>query len=136
MSLFLLNTQTQGLPPGLLESICYIESKHTATAIHHDDGGSNSVGICQIKLSTAKWLGFKGNEKKLMIPSINIFYAALYLKKLSYRYKNDWTKVIIAYNMGSAKFKKTKYSDKVNKYWDAYKPYNKGEQTIWHLRSY
>lgn len=116
--LFTLNTDTLNLPKGLINSICFIESSYNVAAIHHDDGGSDSLGICQIKLSTAKWMGYKGTATDLMNPVLNIHYAAKYLKYLSTRYNNDYTKVIIAYNRGNAKsLTRTKYSDKVKKYW-------------------
>lgn len=109
---------TYNLPPNLLSSICYVESNHTPSAMHLKDGDSNSVGVCQIKLKTAKWLGFKGNEKQLLIPENNVKYAALYLKYLLKRYKGNMTKAIIAYNIGHAKnLTRTKYSDKVMNIW-------------------
>lgn len=85
-------------------------------AIHHDDGNSDSIGVCQIKLQTAKMLGFKGTEKQLLNPHVNIKYAAKYLSHQLYRYDGDVTKSIISYNIGSAKaLTHTGYSDKVNK---------------------
>lgn len=105
------------LPANSLSALCYVESTHNIHAIHHDDGGSNSVGICQIKWKTAKWLGFKGTEKQLMNPRINIYYAAKYL---SYQYKryNNINKAFIAYNIGNAKgLTSTKYSTKVITQW-------------------
>jgi soluble lytic murein transglycosylase-like protein len=107
-----------GLPQGLLSSLCYVESTHNVNAIHKDDGRGNSVGVCQIKLETAQWLGFKGTEKQLMDPKTNIYYAAKYLARNSSRYNGDITKAIIAYNIGHAKqLTHTKYSDKVLRQW-------------------
>lgn len=106
------------LPPNLLESICYIESHHNPAAIHHDDGNGDSLGICQIKLNTSRMMGFKGTVKQLMIPEVNIYYAAAYLKHQIDRYHGDVKKSLVAYNMGSAKsFTHSKYSDKVVKEW-------------------
>ncbi len=106
-----------GLQPKLLSSLCWVESKHVITAIHKDDGTSNSVGICQIKLKTAKWLGFKGTEKQLMNPETNIYYAAAFLSYQQHRY-NSITKAVIAYNIGNAKgLTSTKYSVKVLTRW-------------------
>ncbi len=106
-----------GLPPKLLEALCYIESTHNINAVHKDDGGGNSVGVCQIKLKTAVWLGFKGTEKELMVPKTNIYYSAKYLAYQIKRY-NSTTKAIIAYNRGNAKgLTSTRYSVKVIKQW-------------------
>ena len=119
--LFLAASLQYGLPSGLLSSLCYVESKHDIQAFHKDDGHSNSVGVCQIKLQTAKHLGFKGTEKQLMIPQNNIKYAAKYLSHQIKRYNGNLTYGIISYNMGSRKnFTNTKYSIKVNKQWSKY----------------
>ena len=105
------------LPPRLLESICYVESNHQVHALHKDDGGTPSIGVCQVKLATAKWLGFKGDEKKLLIPSNNIYYAGKYLRYQMDRYGTA-KQAVIAYNVGNAKgLTNTKYSDKVFKQW-------------------
>jgi len=95
-----------------------VESKHQVTAVHEDDGGSDSIGICQIKWSTAKDLGFTGDPVDLMAPKINIYYAAKFLSRQRSRYNGDLTKAVIAYNLGHAgTLKRTKYSDKVFKQW-------------------
>lgn len=107
-----------GLPPGLLSSMCWIESKHKVTAVHKDDGTSSSLGVCQVKLKTAKWLGFKGTEKELMVPKTNIYYAGKYLKYNLNRYNQEVARALTAYNRGNAKgLKSSKYSDKVIKKW-------------------
>jgi len=118
LNVLFISAATQfSLPPGLLDSLCYVESKHDIKAIHFNDGGSNSVGICQIKRSTAKDLGFKGTEEDLMKPEINIYYAAAYLNHQIKRY-GQIEKAVIAYNQGHAgKLTNTKYSKKVFKQW-------------------
>ncbi len=106
------------LPKGMLESLCFVESGHKINAVHEDDGNSDSLGICQIKLETAQWMGFKGNERQLMDPKINIYYAAKYLNYQRSRYNGSVTKAIIAYNVGHAKnLNSTEYSDKVLTTW-------------------
>lgn len=119
-SLFLSTTLTFHLPSNLLSSLCFVESAHKPNAIHKDDGNSNSLGICQIKLATAKDLGFKGTEQELMNPKTNIHYAGKYLKHQIIRYKGSTIKAIIAYNRGNAgTLIKTKYSSKVINTWRA-----------------
>lgn len=106
------------LPSGLLESLCMVESNHNIAAVHKDDGDADSLGICQIKLATARELGFKGTAKQLMKPDININYAAKYLDFQRRRYHGSITKAIIAYNKGNAKqLTRTIYSDKVITQW-------------------
>jgi len=120
--LFISVTQANSLPPGLLSSLCYVESKHDIHAIHHDDGNSDSLGICQIKLQTAKELGFKGSKADLMKPENNIKYAGKYLRKQLARYKNNSPMAVSAYNMGTFKPGKVfaanqTYVDRVFKAW-------------------
>lgn len=98
---FALTSQTFNLPPGLLSSLCYVESRHNVNAIHIDDGGSPSLGICEIKLHTARLLGFTGTQKDLMNANVNIYYAGKYLKQQLDRYKQNQFKAIAAYNAGS-----------------------------------
>lgn len=120
-NIFLLASMQYGLPDGLLSSLCYVESHHNITAVHKDDGKGNSVGICQIKLPTAKMLGFRGTEKQLMDPQVNIEYAAKYLRHQIDRYHGNIKYGIISYNTGSRKSLTTsKYYAKVYKQWSKY----------------
>jgi len=115
--LFVYFTAQYGLPEGLLSSLCYVESRHVASAIHKNDGGEDSIGICQIKYSTAKQLGYRGSKKELYLPENNIKYAALYLKKQIKRYKSI-NRGVIAYNRGNSRLLTTsKYQVKVYKIW-------------------
>ena len=114
LSIIVTATTTFNLPTNLLMAVCYTESKLDPQAVHHDDGGSDSLGLCQIKLSTAQWLGFTGTREQLMNPETNAYYSAKYLKHQLLRYNNNITKAIIAYNRGSAgDLKSTEYSAKV-----------------------
>jgi soluble lytic murein transglycosylase-like protein len=114
LAMFTAISISQGLPPKLLESVCWVESKHNIHAIHHDDGSYDSLGICQIQLPTAKQLGFEGPAAQLMIPKYNIYYASLYLRHQIIRYNNNIEKALVAYNQGSAGFlSNSRYSDMV-----------------------
>lgn len=121
--LFAAATTTYHLPPGLLSALCHVESTHRINAVHHDDGRSDSLGVCQIKLETAKWLGFKGTREQLMKPEVNIKYAAIYLNRQLVRYSGDTPKAVASYNTGSFKPGATHfavnqpYVDKVFKTW-------------------
>lgn len=121
--MFLSATQALDLPPGLLSALCYVESGHDMDAVHKDDGNENSVGICQLHLSTARMLGFKGSERKLMQLEVNIKYAALYLKHQLQRYPLSKACAVAAYNAGSCRFnqkqqiKNRKYVKKVYVAW-------------------
>src|ERR1019366_7045477 len=104
---FIVATQTYHLPKGLLNSLCFVESAHNIHAVHKDDGNGDSLGVCQVKLNTARMLGFTGTQKELMSAKTNIKYAAKYLSKQLDRYDGDSTKAIAAYNSGT--FKRDQY---------------------------
>ena len=105
------------LPAGLIDSVCYVETKHDTTVINHNDGATDSLGICQVKLETAQWLGFTGTYEQLMEPKVNIYYAAKYLARNVKRY-GSYEKAVIAYNKGHAGAEvTTAYSQKVFNQW-------------------
>jgi soluble lytic murein transglycosylase-like protein len=117
--MFTLLSAQFNLPTGMLSAVCYVESHHNAKALHIDDGGSNSVGLCQLHSSTARMLGFKGDEQLLFNPKINAYWAAAYLRHQLDRYDNDAMMAISAYNAGS--YRPTKNLDYVRKVLNAWK---------------
>ena len=100
VQLILSIAKTVGVPGYLLLAICTTESR-LINVMTPNDGGSATLGICQIKVGTAHMFGFKGEPKDLMVPKTNIRYAAKYLKYQLERYDNDLCKAIAAYNSGS-----------------------------------
>jgi soluble lytic murein transglycosylase-like protein len=112
----------EGVPAPLLAAICWVESAHRPHVTVWDDNGSASIGLCQIKLATARMMGFKGKIHDLYIGEVNAKYAAKYLKYQLDRYASDWHKSTAAYNAGSAILSKKhpgklineKYIDTVN----------------------
>jgi soluble lytic murein transglycosylase-like protein len=116
--LFASVTQQYHLPPGLLSAVCFTESSHRVDAIHRDDGGQDSVGLCQLHLSTAKWLGYKGNIQGLFDPKTNVTYAGTYLAYLLKRYNGNIYKAMGAYNSGHYTEKNPGYIKKVIHYWE------------------
>ena len=106
--------KTNGIPVELLRAVCETESKHNLKVKRVWDGGSYSYGVCQVKLGTARLLGFKGKEQQLIDPNTNIDYAAKYLAYQLKRYKGDYKKAIVSYNRGSYNKDETMtYSGKV-----------------------
>lgn len=89
-----------GLPAGMLQAVCTVESGLNPQALHRDDGHSNSVGLCQIKLKTAQWMGYHQDEHGLYDPATNALYSARYLKHLLTRYAGNEEKAVAAYNAG------------------------------------
>lgn len=123
--IFYAASQVFNLPPGLLESVCLVESNHNPKAFVSHDGGSASHGICQVKLGTANLLGFKGQPSALQEPELNALFAAKYLRRNLDRYSGDVYKAIAAYNAGKYLDSKTypgkavndKYVQKVYSVW-------------------
>ncbi len=109
----------EGVPALLLAAICFVESSHRPHMTNFDDGGSSSIGLCQIKLSTAQQMGYDGKIEGLYDGRTNAKYAAKYIKWQLNRYDNDWNKAAAAYNAGSVfmkdgQFKNKVYVDRVN----------------------
>lgn len=122
MNAFLIAGLLTGVDPTLLSAICYVESKHDAGAYVAMDGNSPSYGICQIKLATARFMGFKGTAEQLMEPATNIYYAARYMAYQKRRY-NDRKKALSAYNAGRAiESNKATYVRKVMRRYQDTKP--------------
>ncbi len=125
--LFIALSQVYNLPPGLLSAVCFVESSHRPTVVHVDDGGGDSVGLCQIKLGTARFLGFKGQPSALQNPDVNARLAAQYLRRNLDRYSGSVPKTIAAYNAGSyrvneyGQIKNRKYVAKVLKAWSEHR---------------
>ena len=115
------------LPKGLLSAICYVESRHNAKAVNPDDGHQDSIGLCQLHMDTARFMGYKGDEKGLLNPKTNAYYAGKYLRYQIRRYENDPRKAVAAYNLGHHKLNKKgvivnkAYVEKVFTAWGRYK---------------
>ena len=79
------------------------------------------MGICQIQHRAAKQVGFKGTEKDLMDPKVNIEAAAKYLVYKKKRYGN-WHQALVSYNRGhsTGKTKTNSYFRKVMTHWSKY----------------
>lgn len=107
-------TMNLDLPPGLLQAICTTESNGVLDPPRVNDGGSHSLGICQVKLGTARGVGFKGDENKLAKPQINIYQAGKILKYHLERC-NTYRDAIMAYNTGSCMKSNDAYYRKVLK---------------------
>lgn len=93
--------ELEGLPKGIMHAIATVESSNNPSAVHRNDGKGDSLGLNQIKLSTARLMGFRGTRKQLMRASVNSLYAATYLKHQIKRYGGNLSKAVTAYNAGS-----------------------------------
>jgi soluble lytic murein transglycosylase-like protein len=98
IQIILTAAKTVKISGAILVAVCSHESGLTNTITPHD-GGSPSIGICQVKHDTAVMLGYQGSPDGLLDPKTNAKYAAIYLKFQYNRYQN-WCKAIAAYNAG------------------------------------
>lgn len=100
-SIILSTAKTVKISGTLLLAICSHESNNFTMNYAPHDHGSPSYGACQLKLASARQLGFRGDSKELMNPSINVYWAAQYLKHQEKRYGDNWLKLTSSYNAGS-----------------------------------
>lgn len=97
-------SEAEGLPQGLLESVCTVESQLNSHIIRYNDGGEDSLGLCQVKLSTARHMKFTYTREELLRdPVKNMQVAARFIKYQHKRYNGSYMMAIKAYNRGHAK---------------------------------
>ena len=96
------------LSPALLVALCTQESRCRAKVINRHDGilqpngkrkYNPSYGLFQLKIETAKALGYQGPAKGLLDPEINAFYAAKLLRQNLDKYHST-AKAVSAHNAG------------------------------------
>lgn len=88
--------------PRLAMAIMKVETNHKN--IVSQEG---SIGLMQVRLSTAQWIGCKAKtQKDLLNENLNVSCACLYIEKLSLRYDRV-EDVVAAYNAGSARICRT-----------------------------
>jgi soluble lytic murein transglycosylase-like protein len=100
LALLALIAAQEHVPMPLLAGICEAESNFRPGVIHYEDGQGDSIGLCQIKLKTARWMGYKGNVKGLLDARTNLKYAAKYLRYQLSRYADNTLRACVAYNNG------------------------------------
>lgn len=103
MSYIVLASFIVGVNPKLLTAICEVESGLDEEAIQLYDGSTHSIGVCQVKVGTARQMGYEVDTFELLNPYLNAKVASKYLKWQIKRYGGDTKKGIIAYNRGNYK---------------------------------
>lgn len=94
--------------PRIVAAIISTESGFHSRAVRYEPRVHDySVGLMQIRVATAKSIGFKGTLKKLRQPWVNLYYGIHYLKDCLLRYPYKWDG-IVAYNQGSPRWKRHK----------------------------
>ncbi len=93
-----------GIPESVIKAIIATESGWNPRAYLEERGGDGSIGVMQIRLSTARAIGYAGSRENLFLPQVNIYYGTAFLADLVKRMGEtppiDWAAVASAYNGG------------------------------------
>lgn len=85
-----------GIPSDLAHAVVRVESNFNARA----RGQAGEIGLMQIKLATARLMGYRGSRKGLYEPETNIKYGMKYLGKAHELSGGDTCGTILRYNAG------------------------------------
>ena len=85
-----------GVPSDLAHAIVRVESNFNPKA----RGRTGEVGLMQIKLATARLMGYRGSRKGLYDPEINIKYGMKYLGGAHKLSGGDTCGTVLCYNVG------------------------------------
>src|SRR3984957_13442859 len=89
------HAQANGVPVALVHRVILRESRYNASLI----GRGGTIGLMQIKLATARSLGYTGSAEGLRDPDTNLTYAVRYLAG-AYRAANGNHARAVAYYAG------------------------------------
>jgi len=84
-----------GVPEQLIRRIIRIESRGNAAAVH-----AGNYGLMQIRLGTARGVGYSGNAEGLLDPDTNLTYAVKYLAGAYHAANGDHARAIHYYAGG------------------------------------
>ncbi len=90
------HARQNGVPAKLAEAVVRIESNYNAKA----RGRAGEIGLMQIKLATARSMGYKGSRSGLYDPETNIKYGMKYLGGAHKLSGGDTCGTILRYNAG------------------------------------
>jgi soluble lytic murein transglycosylase-like protein len=89
------HAQANGVPVALVHRVIMRESRYNASLV----GRGGTIGLMQIKLATARGLGYGGSAEGLRDPDTNLAYAIKYLAG-AYRAANGDHNRAVAYYAG------------------------------------
>ena len=87
-----------GVPYSLGKAVVQVESTFRPNVT----GGSGEIGLMQIKLSTARGMGYKGSRKGLYDPATNLYWGMKYLGRAHQLAGGSTCGTILRYNAGHA----------------------------------
>lgn len=85
-----------GVPYNLARAVVQVESTFRPNVT----GGAGEIGLMQIKLATARGMGYKGSRKALYNPATNLFWGMKYLGKAHRLAGGSTCGTILRYNAG------------------------------------
>lgn len=85
-----------GIPLKLAHAVVRVESAYRANA----RGGAGEIGLMQLKLATARGMGYRGSAKGLYDPATNIRWGMKYLGKAHQLSGGSTCGTILKYNAG------------------------------------
>ena len=85
-----------GVPYRLARAVVQVESSFRAGVT----GGAGEIGLMQIKLATARGMGYKGSRKQLYNPATNLYWGMKYLGKAHRLAGGSTCGTILKYNAG------------------------------------
>ena len=85
-----------GVPYALGRAVVQVESTFRPNVT----GGVGEIGLMQIKLSTARMMGYKGSRKALYDPATNLYWGMKYLGKAYQLAGGSTCGTILRYNAG------------------------------------
>jgi len=89
---------SNGVPVALANAVIRVESNYRADAL----GSAGEIGLMQIKLGTARMMGYRGNARGLYDPDTNIKYGMKYLGMAHQLGGGATCATILRYNAGHA----------------------------------
>jgi len=83
------------VPVALAHAVIRIESNYNSKIVH-----AGNYGLMQIKLATARSLGFDGSARALLDPGVNLHYGLKYLGDAYQQAGGDLCRAIMKYQSG------------------------------------
>lgn len=92
------HARAHGVPEALAHAVVRVESNFRASAT----GAAGEIGLMQLKLATARMVGYTGSAKALYDPETNIKYGMKYLAMAQSLGDGSTCGTILKYNAGHA----------------------------------
>jgi soluble lytic murein transglycosylase-like protein len=89
------HARENAIPVGLANAVIRIESNYNAKIVH-----AGNYGLTQIKLATARSLGFSGSAASLLDPDTNLRFGLKYLGGAYQQADGDLCRTIMKYQSG------------------------------------